>query len=389
MRHPKKGLLRQSLWMLPAAMVWIRPAYSQIQSVQTTQPSGTHASSPEPQRWALVPILMSTAETGLQVGGLVMRFLNPEDTVNKSSTLGFAIRASQKMQVQVNLFPEWYWAENRYHATAELNAISWPAEFYGIGNGSDIPKEEADPYLAQGLSGKAMLERAIWPGISLGPHVEFNVEDIENRSQGRLLHAEIPGEKGGLIVGAGAVGTYDGRDAIYWTRRGFYLRAQNLWHAKGIGSDFDYDSYGLEVKRFFPFFSTGALGLAATLKMQTGNAPFRELSTPDGDHQLRGMVRGKYRDRDLLLLQAEYKSYFTDRDWLGANWIRNHLGWAAFAEVGQVAHEPGEFAVDKFRPAFGLGLRYAMNPAQRMNIRIDLGFVDGTVAPAINIKEAF
>jgi hypothetical protein len=47
------------------------------------------------------------------------------------------------------------------------------------------------------------------------------------------------------------------------------------------------------------------------------------------------------------------------------------------------------FGWDGFRQGYGLGLRYAMNPAQRMNIRIDLGFVDGTVAPAINIKEAF
>ncbi len=389
MYNPKKGLFLKSLWLLPAALVWIRPVYPQIQASKTTPPPVAQASSPEPQRWALVPIVMSTAETGLQVGGLVMRFLNPGDTVNKSSTLGFAARVSQKMQVQVNLFPEWYWAENRYHATAELNYIRWPAEFYGLGNDSNIPKEDADPYLAQGLSGKAMLERAIWPGISMGPHLEFNAEDIENRSQGRLLNEGITGEEGGLIVGAGAVFTYDGRDEIYWTRRGSYLRAQNLWHAKGMGSDFDYDSYCLEVRQFFPLLSTGALGLAATMKMQTGNVPFRELSTPDGDHQLRGMVRGKYRDRDLLLLQAEYKSYFPDAAWLSADWIRNRLGWAVFAEAGQVAHDLGELAGDRFKQAFGLGVRYAMNPAQRMNIRIDVGFVDGSVAPAINIKEAF
>jgi len=30
-----------------------------------------------------------------------------------------------------------------------------------------------------------------------------------------------------------------------------------------------------------------------------------------------------------------------------------------------------------------------MNPAQRMNIRIDVGYVDHSIAPAINIKEAF
>lgn len=389
MRHSEKRLHGKSLWILVAVLAGIRPADSQIQAAPATPPPATLASRPEPQHWALVPILMSTAETGLQIGGLVIRFLNPQDTANKSSTLGFAARVSQKSQVQINLFPEWYWSANRYHATAELNAIRWPAEFYGLGNGGDIPKEEADPYLAQGLGGKAMIEREIQPGLSAGPHLEFNYEAVENRGPARRLHAGVSGEKGGLIAGTGAVLTYDGRDAVYWARRGAYARAQNLWHAKAIGSDFDYNGYCLELRRFFPLFQTAALGIAATVKMQTGDVPFRELSTPDGDHQLRGLVRGKYRDRDLLLVQAEYKSYFADGDWLSAGWIRHRLGWVVFAEAGQVAHDLAEFAADRFHPAFGLGLRYAMNPAQRMNIRVDLGFVDGTIAPAINIKEAF
>lgn len=60
-----------------------------------------------------------------------------------------------------------------------------------------------------------------------------------------------------------------------------------------------------------------------------------------------------------------------------------------FTEAGQVAHEVGDFAMDQFRADFGFGIRYAMNPDQKMNIRVDIGFVDGSVAPAINIKEAF
>jgi hypothetical protein len=343
----------------------------------------------EPQHWALVPILMSTAETGVQIGALVMRFLDPADTANKPSSIGFAARISQRGQAQVNLFPEWYLRRNLYHVTGELNYIRWPAEFYGIGNDADIPKDSADAYTAQGLNGNLIGEREWFKDFSAGPMALFNYEAIEATGTRGLLTSAVPGNEGGLAAGLGAQATYDGRDAVYWARRGSFARAKAAWYRSGWGSDFDYEAYSLEARQFIPLFATGAIGLAATLQIKAGDVPFRELATADGDHTLRGIVRGKYRDRDLLVLQAEYKSYFPDWDWLSQKWIRNRLGWAAFAEGGQVAPALDQFASDGFRQGYGVGLRYAMNPAQRMNIRIDLGFVDGTVAPAINIKEAF
>ncbi len=342
-----------------------------------------------PQHWAVVPILISNAETGVQAGALVMRFLNPGDTTNSPSTVGFAARISQKMQVEVNVFPEWYLQHNRYHVVADLNYIRWPADFYGIGNASDIPKDSADGYLAQGVSGDLTWERQWWPKFFAGPKALFNYEDIQAKGIPVLLTDSIAGKTGGLTSGLGAVMTYDGRDAIYWARRGAFLRAKAAWYRELWGSEFDYDSYSLEARRFFPLFATGALGLSATLQLKNGDVPFRELSTPNGDQEMRGMIRGKYRDRHLLLLQGEYKSYLPDWAWLNHPGIRNRLGYAVFAEAGQVAHQVEDLAWQEFRPDFGVGLRYAMNPEQRMNIRIDLGIVDGSVAPAINIKEAF
>ena len=347
------------------------------------------AAAGEPQRWAFVPIVMSTAETGVQAGALVMAFPGAGDTLNKPSSIGFAARVSQKGQAQANLFPEWYLGRDRYHVAGELNYVRWPADFYGIGNGTDLPKDSADGYLAQGWNGNLMAERTWFPGFSAGPQALFSYEDIEVRGDRGLLGPGIAGRTGGLANGLGALMTYDGRDAVYWARRGAYARAKAAWYRGPWGSDFDFDSYCLELKQFLPLFETGALGLSANFQLKDGEVPFRELSTADGDHQLRGIVKGKYRDNDLLLLQAEYKSYLPDWAWLRHPWVRNRLGWAAFAEAGQVAHAPGDLAWEEFRPGYGIGLRYAMNPAQRMNIRIDIGFVDGAVAPAINIKEAF
>lgn len=343
----------------------------------------------EPQYWALVPILISNAETGVQVGGLVIRFLNPEDTLNKSSSVSFAARVSQKMQVAVSVFPDWYLHQNQYHISANLDYIRWPADFYGVGNASNIPKDSADPYMAQGISGDLTVERQWLHGLFAGPQALFNYENIDSGSKTILLNDSITGNRGGLVSGLGAVMTYDRRDGVYWARRGTFLRAKAAWYRSHWGSEFDYDAYSLEARQFLPLFSTAALGLSATLQLKNGDVPFRELSTPNGDKTMRGMVRGKYRDRHLLVLQAEYKSYLPNLKWLQASWVRQRLGWAVFAEAGQVAHHVEDFAWEEFRPGFGFGVRYALNRSQRLNIRIDVGFVDGSIAPAINIKEAF
>ena len=342
------------------------------------------------QRWALVPILISNAETGVQVGALVMRFLNPEDTSNRPSTVGFSARISQKKQADIDLFPEWYLQNNRYHISADLEYIDWPAFFYGMDNdSSDIAEDSADHYLARGLSGNIMVEREWLPKLSVGPEVLFNYETVRFDSGASLVNSRVFGQHTSFTTGLGGVMTYDRRDAIYWARKGCFVRGKAAWYRNAWGSDFDYDSYSLEARQFIPVFATGALGFAATLDLKYGDVPFRDLSTPDGDKTMRGMVRGKYRDKDMLVLQSEYKSYLPDWSWLHASWIRKRLGWAMFAEAGQVAHTPDDFAWSEFRPGFGAGLRYAMNPAQRMNIRIDVGYVDHSIAPAINIKEAF
>ena len=192
------------------------------------------------QRWAFVPIVMSNAETGAQGGALVIRFLNPGDTLNKPSAVGFAARLSQKGQVEVNLFPEWYLAGNRYHITTDLNYIRWPADFYEPGNGA---KDSVDPYLAHGLNGSLTAERIWLRNFSAGPQALFRFEDIEQvGAVGRLTNQEpavmngppdtVAGREGGLTAGLGGVMAYDGRDAIYWTRRGAFLRAKAAWYRK-------------------------------------------------------------------------------------------------------------------------------------------------------------
>ena len=77
---------------------------------------------------------------------------------------------------------------------------------------------------------------------------------------------------------------------------------------------------------------------------------------------LRGYFAGRYRDRDLLAFQAEYRAPV---------WWR--IGVVAFGAIGQVQHDLNGFRSDQFHPSLGAGLRFALSPQEELNIRADFG----------------
>ena len=57
--------------------------------------------------------------------------------------------------------------------------------------------------------------------------------------------------------------------------------------------------------------------------------------------------------------------------------------------VDQVANDYSDIEFSSFKTSIGLGIRYALNPEQRFNIRADIAWVDGGFGAVINVREAF
>ena len=123
---------------------------------------------------------------------------------------------------------------------------------------------------------------------------------------------------------------------------------------------------------------TTGLALGGKVNLARGNIPFTELNSPDGVTLLRGIENGRYRDRDMAGLQTEYRFPIVGR------W-----GGVVFAETAQVAHELDELTMDGWKYSVGTGIRYALNPDERFNFRMDISFVDGGLGLALNFREAF
>jgi hypothetical protein len=93
-----------------------------------------------------------------------------------------------------------------------------------------------------------------------------------------------------------------------------------------------------------------------------GEAPFISQALLGGTRLMRGFYEGRYRDDNSAVVQAEYRR---DLFW--------RFGAVAFGAAGMVAPEYGQLSLNNLRYTYGAGIRFAIDPEDRINIRLDMG----------------
>jgi outer membrane protein assembly factor BamA len=95
----------------------------------------------------------------------------------------------------------------------------------------------------------------------------------------------------------------------------------------------------------------------------SGEAPFQMLGMLGGSYWMRGYYLGRYRDRNMITAQVEYRFPV---------WWR--FGAVGFAGAGDVASDAGKFRADRFKHSVGCGVRFMFDTRERINARLDFGF---------------
>ena len=97
-----------------------------------------------------------------------------------------------------------------------------------------------------------------------------------------------------------------------------------------------------------------------------------------GEELLRGYYGGRYRERNLLAVQAEYRAHV---------WWR--FGAVGFVSAGRVSHDLSDMDFSGFKPAVGLGLRFLLAPDEGLNLRADFGFGKESSGFYLGLGEVF
>jgi len=180
-------------------------------------------------------------------------------------------------------------------------------------------------------------------------------------------------------TGPGLVAEWDRRDHIMQPTSGFVAEGRMLFYGEAFGADRDFRKLSLTVSGYRALGDTTRVVAGRVLhEAGFGDVPFSAQSILGGGRNLRGYADGRNRADQLLVVEGEYRWNF---------WRR--WGAVAFAGLAWVADDLSRMTWDGTLPAAGLGLRFRLIEAYRINARIDYGWGKDDQAVYFAVGEAY
>lgn len=327
----------------------------------------------------VLPLAFYTPETrfGGGLGGVyAFRFKNEADsTLVSQIQAGFAY--TQNRQVLSYLPFRLYWNNEDFVSYGEVGYFRYNYFFYGIGN--DAPADIEELYDIELPRVQLNMLRRVKGRLYLGGRYWLDAMEVSGfDSSGVLATGNVPGNTGGTYSGLGLVSNYDARDIVFFPRKGIFAESALMFYGGAIGSDVRYTRFTFDFSQYFETPWEHVFAWNAFTDLTWGNTPFFQMPQLGGTKKMRGYYQGRYRDKKLWLLQAEYRAPLIWR-----------LGVVGFADWGMVADGFGDFAFQHSRYTYGGGLRFLLLKKENLNLRIDYGRGKGTGGFYFTVGEAF
>jgi hypothetical protein len=323
-----------------------------------------------------LPIIFYTPETGF-AGGAAALFLHRDPSVQRASSITGTAIYTEKKQIILSLSGDAYFSKGATRLLGEVTFQKYPNKFFGVGNNTVGSNEET--YTPKTYLLKAVLYRNFASHINIGPILRFeNVSMREIAPGGVLATGVLPGSWGGRSSGLGLVANWDSRDNTFSARSGSFYQLTTLFYRSALGSDYSYNDIQIDTRNFFNTFSDHVLATQGCGEFIDGSVPFQNYAKFGGQSLLRGYFDGRFRDKNAVSFQAEYRIPV---------WWR--FGLVGFAGIAQVADRIKMLAINRFWFAGGIGLRFAWSPDERINLRLDYGVGNNSSGLYITVTEAF
>jgi outer membrane protein assembly factor BamA len=334
---------------------------------------------PYKSKIAGLPFVYYSPETRLAFGvGGVFNFRagRAKETTRTSSVWAYATYTLAK-QYSLLLKPEIYLKHNSLCLFGSLRYERSPQSFYGIG--ADTAAAAKESYTPRTFALQFGAKRRVVGSLFGGLSFEFENVIIEKVASGGLLAGgDLTGSDGGMLAGFGASLDWDTRDAVLFPRRGTYIQLLGDAYGALAGSDFSFSRVKLDIRRYVPAGQDKVLVLQAFLLSTFGDVPFYKLGLLGGDSLLRGYYKGRFRDKALVLAQAEYRVLISER-----------IGIVGFAGLANVMPKLAAFAWDRLKYSVGTGLRYVINKRDGATLRLDLAWGRAAFGLYATAQEAF
>jgi outer membrane protein assembly factor BamA len=178
----------------------------------------------------------------------------------------------------------------------------------------------------------------------------------------------------------------DSRDSTFYPRRGALFDFTSDFYEPSFGGTRTYQAYKAAFDLFLSTGERGILAARASLCDVRGDAPVYALCLFGMQGDLRGYEVGRYIDRTMWSVQAEYRWRLPES--LGSFFGR--FGLVTFAGVGEVAPSFSDLSSSNLLPGGGVGIRYLLSRQNPINFRIDYAWGKaGSKGVHVGVGEAF
>jgi len=344
-------------------------------------PAKAQDSTTKKHQLLVLPVVANSVETSWSFGG-VMSFtynLKHGDTTTRTSNLQGLVLYTLKKQFLAALDGAVYFPGEKYIISHQLTYSAFPDKFWGLGNKTPNSNEEAyefrQVYLR--LHGQKLISNHLFIGLLYEFQQLINIDYIKN---GLFDQEKILGRNGYRVSGLGLSLTYDTRNNAFAPDKGEMLQAFFNHFEPVIGSSYEYTNYVVDLRKYIKLAKEQVLATQLFGFFTTGDVPFRSLASLGGASSMRGFYQGRFKDKDMLVLQAEYR--------LPLFW---RIGAVAFSGVGDVGRHLNDFSLPNIKVSYGGGLRVALKKSEKLNLRVDYGFGNNRLARGfyLQLAEAF
>lgn len=308
---------------------------------------------------------------------------------NNSSFIYMDAKQTIKKQSIFEVVSNFWFADDRYNFNSDWSIMKFPQKDFGLGGNSSLNLYDQLNYsylkLHQSISRRVAKDFYIGAGIKLDYH--WNIIDTSSIRKPVTGFREYGFTSRSLSSGYTLNVLYDSRrNAVHPVAGETYFQSSFRNNPEWLGSDQSWSAMTIDARKYlaFPLHSKNILAFWSYNVFTTnGLPPYLDLPHTAVDpfkNTGRGYIQGRYRGKNLLMQEVEYRFGITENGFLGG---------VVYGNVQSVS----DFRTNKLSspiPGYGIGLRVKFNKKSNTSIALDYAWGrEGSRGFFMNLGEVF
>ena len=361
---------------------YIRTIFTKKEIAESDSTKKSIAKEDSIKKKSLGPFFTPVAYTGYSlVSGFLVGVVNSLSFYThrgegaKISTISMLNMYTQNKQFLNTLQSNIWLNHEKYNLLGDFRYYKYPNFTYGLGSKTNLEDLNNVNYTLIRVYEVIMREVSKNTFVGLGYNLDIH-NNISQTNNPEIAETDL--QKYGYgetskSSGLTANFQYDSRLNSNNPSEGAYANVQLRANLKALNSDSDWQSITTDLRYFLPLTKKSGNVLAFwTYNVLTlgGTPPYFDLPSTGWDinnSSGRGYVEGRFRGRNSLYFETEYRFNITKKRFLGGVIFSNFSSFS----------EPITNKFEKINIAYGAGLRVKLNKHAKTNLTIDYGIGQG------------